>query len=152
MKKLVFVLFLVSIFLFGYEKQVVENKIEVEKTIPFIEDNINQKGEIIVTTHVSSSEDEKLPIIKIEENVGLWQIGIIAKNFDDSKLSYIYIDKKLNTVERFGKESDVTLTIFDSDLKEGEHKIEIVQFNNDKTSGKPINYKLCNYKVVLNKI
>lgn len=77
------------------------------------------------------------------------QVGLSSKDFDDSRVSYIYIDGKLNTVEKLGKESAVTLTICDNDLKEGKHKIEVVQFDNDKTNGTPITYKKCEYEIYI---
>ena len=42
---------------------------------------------------------------------------------------------------------NINLTIYEEDLNEGIHKIEVVQYHNNKTSGTPITYKNCNYKI-----
>lgn len=147
MKKLLFLLSIVTIFTVGCSKQVVENRVEFEKVIPpGLETNIGS-GSVIVTTHVSNPENGSIPTIYIDEKKGLGQLGLSSKNFDDSRLSYIYIDGKLNTIEKLGESSSVTLTICDDDLKEENHKIEVVQFDNDKTSGTPVTYKKCDYKI-----
>lgn len=147
MKKLLFLLFIVTIFTVGCSEQVVENRVEVEKVIPSgLETDIGS-GSVIVITRVSNSENGSIPIIYIDEKKGLGQLGLSSKNFDDSRLSYIYIDGKLNTIEKLGESSSVTLTICDDDLKEGNHKIEVVQFDNEKTSGTPITYKKCDYEI-----
>lgn len=149
MKKLLFLLCLMMVFTVGCSKEVVENRVEVEKTIPSgVEGDIG-KGSIIVTTHVSNSEDGSIPTVYRDEKKGLGQVGLSSKDFDDSRVSYIYIDGNLNTVEKLGKESSVTLTICDNDLKEGKHKIEVVQFDNDKTNGTPITYKKCEYEIYI---
>ena len=149
MKKLLFLIFLVMLFTIGCSNQVIENRVEVEKTIPSgVEGDIG-KGSIIVTTHVSSSEDGSIPTVYRDEKKGLGQVGLRAKGFDDSRASYIYIDGKLNTVENLGESTSVTLTICDSDLKEGKHQIEVIQFDNDKTRGTPITYKKCEYEVYI---
>lgn len=149
MKNLLLLLCLMMMFTGGCSKEVVENRVEVEKIIPSgVEGNLG-KGSIIVTTHVSSSEDGSIPTVYRDEKKGLGQVGLRAKGFDDSRASYIYIDGKLNTVENLGESTSVTLTICDSDLQEGKHQIEVVQFDNDKTNGKPITYKKCEYEVYI---
>ncbi|WP_250675435.1 hypothetical protein LZ906_011290 [Paraclostridium ghonii] len=147
MKKLLFLLFIIIIFNVGCSKQVVENRAEVEKNIPHGLETDTGSGSVIVTTHVSNSEDGSIPIIYTDEKKGLGQLGLSSKNFDDSRSSYIYIDGKLNTIEKLGESSSVTLTICDENLKEGKHKIEVVQFDNDKTNGTPITYKDCDYEI-----
>lgn len=147
MKKLLFLIFLVMLFTIGCSNQVIENRVEVEKIIPVgLKEDIG-KGSIIVTTHISNSQDGSIPTIYRDEKKSFGQIGISSKNFDDARPSYIYVDGKLNTVEKLGQSSSVTLTICDTDFKEGEHKIEIVQFDNSKTDGTPITYKQCKYKI-----
>lgn len=67
MKKLLFLLCLIMVFTVGCSKEVVENRVEVEKTIPSgVEGDIG-KGSIIVTTHVSNSEDGSIPTVYRDE-------------------------------------------------------------------------------------
>lgn len=60
------------------------------------------------------------------------QIGLSSENFDGSKLSYIYIDGMLNTKEQLGEMSQITMDLEKDALKNGEHKVEIVQYDNDE--------------------
>lgn len=144
---LLLLVFIIGIFLVGCSKEVVENKREVEKIVPTGLTNEIGEGNIIVTTPISTSENETTPIVYVDEYKGLAQLGFQSKGFDDSRLSYIYIDGKLNTIEELGDVNSITLTICEDDLKEGIHKIEVIQFDNDKTDGTPITYKACNYKI-----
>lgn len=75
------------------------------------------------------------------------QIGLDAESFDGSKLSYIYVDGMLNSKEQLGDMSQTTLTLEGDALKEGNHDVEVVQFDNDETTGNHIPYKKASYEV-----
>lgn len=81
------------------------------------------------------------------EDTLLNQIGLSSENLDGSKLSYIYIDGMLNTKEQLGEMSQVTMTLENDALKNGKHKVEIVQYDNDEQTGNPITYKTVSYEV-----
>lgn len=149
MKKiLLFILILnISMCTVACSKEVVENKTENEKVIPTGLTTEIGEGKINVTTPTSSSKDGTIPVIYTDEYRGLHQIGFQSEGFNNSKPSYIYIDGKLNTIEKLCESNSVALTICEEDLSEGLHKIEVVQFDNDKTSGIPIIYKNCKYEI-----
>ena len=150
MKKLLYlipIIILTIILIIGCSDKTVERKVNEDKIIPNTLTSEMGRGKIIITTHTNNSEDKETPVIYIDDYKGLVQLGLESKDFDSSKSSYIYIDGKLNTIEELGKSSSINLTICEEDLNEGMHKIEVVQFDNNKTSGTPITYKNCSYKI-----
>lgn len=150
MKKLLHlipIIILTIILIIGCSNKTVERKVNEDKVIPNTLTSEMGRGKIIITTPTNNSEDKETPVIYIDDYKGLVQLGLESKDFDSSKSSYIYIDGKLNTIEELGKSSSINLTICEEDLNEGMHKIEVVQFDNNKTSGTPITYKNCNYKI-----
>ncbi len=150
MKRLLYLfpmIFLVIILIVGCSEKIVDQKLKEDKVIPNKLTSEMGKGKIIITTPTNNSEDKETPVIYIDDYKGLVQLGLESKDFDSSKSSYIYIDEKLNTIEELGKSNSINLTIYEEDLNEGIHKIEVVQYHNNKTSGTPITYKNCNYKI-----
>ncbi len=150
MKRLLYLfpmIFLVIILIVGCSEKVVDQKLKEDKVIPNKLTSEMGKGKIIITTPTDNSEDKETPVIYIDDYKGLVQLGLESKDFDSSKSSYIYIDEKLNTIEELGKSNSINLTIYEEDLNEGIHKIEVVQYHNNKTNGTPITYKNCNYKI-----
>ncbi|MGL5754247.1 MAG: hypothetical protein ACRCYC_02880 [Paraclostridium sp.] len=150
MKRILLILTLILTmitFTIACSKDVVENKKEDIKIIPTGLSDEMGEGNITVTTPTSSSEGGTIPIIHIDEYRGLSQLGLKSDGFYNSKPSYIYIDGKLNAIEKLGELNSLTLTICEEDLSEGIHKIEVVQFENDKTSGTPVIYKNCKYEI-----
>lgn len=65
----------------------------------------------------------------------------------NSIVCIIYIYGMLNTKEQLGEMSQNTITLQDNSLREGKHKVEIVQYDNDEQIGTPITYKVVNYEV-----
>lgn len=53
----------------------------------------------------------------------------------------------LNTKEQLGEMTQTTITLQDNSLKEGKHKVEVVQYDNDEQTGNPITYKAATYEV-----
>lgn len=83
-------------------------------------------------------------IVFVGQDTLLEQIGLSAENFDGSKLSYVYIDGMLNTKEQLGEMTQTTITLQDNSLKEGKHKVEVVQYDNDEQTGTPATYEVKN--------
>ena len=148
MKKiLLLLLFIISIT--GCSKEIVENKVEEEKTIPNGLSIEKGEGNIYINTPTSIKEKGNIPILYTKEYEAFLHLGLQSDGIDNSKPSYIYIDEKLNSIERLSNENSATLTICDEEIKEGIHKVEIVQFDNDKTRGTPVLYKSCKYEIKL---
>jgi hypothetical protein len=61
--------------------------------------------------------------------------------------TYIYVDGMLNTKEQLGEMTQTSLTLEKDALKEGTHKVEVVQYENDDLKGKAITYKTASYEI-----
>lgn len=148
MKKIILNLVLISTLILcvsGCSNRIIENEVEVENFVPKGLTSEIGSGQFVITTPTGTSENN-IPVIFINEFKGLAQLGFQSEGFDGSRCTYIYIDGKLNTIERLGEMNTSTLTVDEEHLSNGIHKVEVVQFDNDKTSGTPITYKMCNYE------
>ncbi len=104
------------------------------------------KGKIFIVTPSGSSKNGKTPFIYVDENTAVTQISLEAIGIDGSKLSYIYIDGMENKKDQIG-DYQGTLSLEGDALKKGKHKVELVQYDNDKPKGKIITYKSSMYEV-----
>ncbi|MGL5749930.1 MAG: hypothetical protein ACRCXT_05350 [Paraclostridium sp.] len=136
----------ISILLGGCSNRIVEKDLEVENLVPSGLNNEIGSGQFVIST-ISTKSQEETPVIFVDEFKSLAQLGFQSEGFDGSRCSYIYIDGELNTIENLGEMNSITLTLGEENLIEGTHKVEVIQFDNDKTSGTPITYKISNYEV-----
>lgn len=74
-------------------------------------------------------------------------VDIILKttNFNSSRKSYIYIDGILAATANL--EAEQALRLQGRYLTAGTHKVEVIQYSNDSTSGSVITYKSASYQV-----
>ncbi|MGL5714238.1 MAG: hypothetical protein ACRCX2_14555 [Paraclostridium sp.] len=136
----------ISILLGGCSNRIVEKDLEVENLVPSGLNNEIGSGQFVIST-ISTKSQEETPVIFVDEFKSLAQLGFQSEGFDGGRCSYIYIDGELNTIENLGEMDSITLTLGEENLIEGTHKVEVIQFDNDKTSGTPITYKISNYEV-----
>lgn len=118
-----------------------------KKDIPEGLDKEVGNGTIVLSTAGGTTENGNTPIVFVGQDTLLDQIGLSAENFDGSKLSYVYIDGMINTKEQLGEMTQTTITLQDNSLKEGKHKVEVVQYDNDEQTGNPVTYKVETYEV-----
>jgi hypothetical protein len=104
------------------------------------------KGAICIATPSGTSENGNIPVLFASSNEELVQIGISFRDFDGSKLSYIYIDKILNSKEQYA-DADATLSLSGKNLAIGKHEVDVVQFDTDKPDGNIVTYKSTFYEV-----
>lgn len=103
------------------------------------------KGKIELSTPGGTSEGGKVPVLMVSKDDQIVQIGLNAMEFDGSKLSYIFVDGEEVAKEQLA-ETQTSIDLKGSALKAGKHKVEVVQFNNDKKDGKIITYKTSSYE------
>ena len=103
-------------------------------------------GTIYVSTPGGTSENGAVPILYIAEDEFYTQISLDATDFDGSKLSYIYLDGKLATKEQLADTQMILELKTSEQLSEGTHKVEVLQFDNDETSGNVITYKTTSFE------
>ena len=124
-----------------------KEEVSSKKDIPSGLDKEIGNGSVVLYTTGGTTENGNTPIVFVGQDTLLEQIGLSAENFDGSKLSYVYIDGMLNTKEQLGEMTQTTITLQDNSLKEGKHKVEVVQYDNDEQTGNPVTYKVATYEV-----
>ena len=105
------------------------------------------KGSIILRTAGGTSENGNVPVIFESKETQIDQIEIDSKDFDGSKLSFILVDGKEAAKEQLAEESQATFNLKGDMLKKGKHKVEVAQFEGDKTDGKILTYKTAEYEI-----
>ena len=103
-------------------------------------------GTMYISTPDGTSENNAVPVLFVEADDSLIQIGLNSAEMDGSKLSYIYVDGMLNTKEQLA-DSQITLDLQKDALATGTHKVEVVQYDNDQPDGKMVTYKAASYEV-----
>ncbi|MBZ6004479.1 hypothetical protein K1514_01115 [Paraclostridium bifermentans] len=124
-----------------------KEEVSSKKDIPSGLDKEIGNGTIVLSTTGGTTENGNTPVVFVGQDTLLEQIGLSAENFDGSKLSYVYIDGMINTKEQLGEMTQTTITLQDNSLKEGKHKVEVVQYDNDEQTGNPVTYKVATYEV-----
>lgn len=119
---------------------------ESEKDIPEGTFSDTGNGTMYISTPGGTSENGNVPVMYEEADVSMDQIGLDTAGFDGSKLSFIYIDGMLNSREQLA-DSQTTLTLEGDALKEGTHKVEVLQYENDEPSTSPVTYKSAEYEI-----
>ncbi|MBC1482151.1 hypothetical protein HCJ52_03940 [Listeria sp. FSL L7-1485] len=120
-------------------------KVEKKTSVEFPDKELGQ-GEIILKTESGSSEDGNIPFMYKEDDLLTPSIGFEAWEFDGSKLTYVYIDDVLNTKEQL-TDTQTSLDLTTNEYEAGEHEVKVVQFDNDKETGKIITYKTAKYEI-----
>lgn len=69
-------------------------------------------------------------------------IGIHTEDIDGSLMSYLYVDGMLVNVTQLGTSQDsVEIQDTPNAITEGEHKLQLVQYDNDSEDGEIVTYK-----------
>lgn len=66
------------------------------------------------------------------------QIGITAEGFDNTLISYIYIDGEEYSQDQYGEWVGTSIELTGNVLEEGEHKIEVKQYRDNDTNTDPL--------------
>lgn len=104
-------------------------------------------GKITLYTAGGNSENGNTPVIYAGAEDTLIQLSLGSRDFDGSKLSFIYIDGKFVDKEQLSEYSEVNVNLIEFMLNPGTHKVEVMQFDNDDTSTQPITYKTASYEI-----
>lgn len=105
------------------------------------------KGTFEISTPGGTSENGKTPAIFLDSGkLYNYEIGVHVRDFDGSKLSYVYIDGYLTSKEQYADEDSSIIAKSDR-LTVGKHKVEVVQYETDKPNGKMVTYKSASYEV-----
>ena len=104
-------------------------------------------GAIEIVCEGGSSKDGNIPIIYVEKDTVLLQIGLNAESFDGTKLSYVYVDGILNCKEQFGELTQSTINLEGDNLSSGKHMVQVVQYKDNDINKEVLTYKEAFYSV-----
>ncbi|OAA93250.1 hypothetical protein [Clostridium coskatii] len=103
-------------------------------------------GTFYISTPSGTSQNGAVPVIYADKNTQIEQIGINTSGFNGKNLSYIFVDGVLNSKEQLA-ESQSSINLKGNALKVGKHKVDVVQYNNNKTTDSVITHKTAYYEV-----
>ena len=128
------------------ETEVEETTTEDTKDFDGSELSDTGSGTFYISTAAGTSEDGSAPVLFVEEDTLLVQIGYTARDFDGSHLSFIYVDG-METDKSQIADTDGTLDLSEDALSTGTHTVEVVQYDSDDATGNVITYKSASYEV-----
>ncbi|ADK15668.1 hypothetical protein D9O40_04160 [Clostridium autoethanogenum] len=103
-------------------------------------------GTFYISTPSGTSQNGAVPVIYADKNTQIEQIGVNTSGFNGKNLSYIFVDGVLNSKEQLA-ESQSSINLKGNALKVGKHKVDVVQYNNNKTTDSVITHKTAYYEV-----
>lgn len=103
-------------------------------------------GIMYISTPGGTSEEGNIPTVLVQSDTVLEQIGVNTSNFNMESFSYVYIDSVLIEKDQFG-DSQSTISLEGEFLKEGEHIISVVQYDNNEEMGNITTYKEARYNI-----
>lgn len=103
-------------------------------------------GIFILSTAGGTSENGNIPVLYVEKDAIIIQIGIETSNFDGNKLSYIFIDGALIDKQQLA-DSQSVIDLSGDLLAVGTHSVEIFQYEDDNENGNVLTYKSAKYEI-----
>lgn len=105
------------------------------------------KGKITVSTPAGTSENGNVPVLFVEKDAVIIQIGLIGENLDGTKQCYIYINKKFQEKIQMGEHAQISLNLSKELLKPGIYTVTVVEFDNNEPNGKVTEYHETKYEI-----
>lgn len=119
-----------------------------ESKYPFPEDTTPIGDSLItITTPSGDSSNGNIPVLYVEQDAMLVQIGIDYEKFDGSRETFIYINEMFLTAEQFGEMGATTLNLEQDQLKPGDYTVTAVQFENNDPKQKPTHLVQAKYEI-----
>lgn len=104
-------------------------------------------GKLFVSDKSASSTTDsgKVPVIYTNKNDKSGEVELNSSGLNSENTSYIFIDGIYNSKKHLSGKSNIKLKA--DEIKTGKHKVDIVQFANNKTSDKVITHKTAYYEI-----
>ncbi|WP_446898435.1 hypothetical protein ACSVC9_00470 [Clostridium sp. LBM24168] len=100
--------------------------------------------------HISSSsnkfKDGNIPIIDTKQNNSSQKVEIVPSEFNNKYLSYIFVDGTFNSKQQLSN-NKTNIGLKGNSIKAGKHRIDIVQFNNNKSTDTVLTHKTAYYYI-----
>ena len=94
--------------------------------------------EVMQNTTAKFTIDEGQEMVYYSSLEDSIQIGITAEGFDNTLISYIYIDGEEYSQDQYGEWIGTSIELTGNVLEEGEHKIEVKQYRDNDTNTDPL--------------
>ena len=98
----------------------------------------NGTEQVIQNTTAKFTIDEGQEMVYYSSLEDSIQIGITAEGFDNTLISYIYIDGEEYSQDQYGEWVGTSIELTGNVLEEGEHKIEVKQYRDNDTNTDPL--------------
>lgn len=103
-------------------------------------------GKFYISPSSNKFKEGNIPIIDIKKNTSSQKVEINPSEFNNKYQSYIFIDGKYNSKKQLSSsKSDIELK--GDNIKTGKHKVDVVQFNNNKTTDTVLTHKTTYYYI-----
>ncbi|MHC6178304.1 hypothetical protein ACYUJ6_00250 [Clostridium sp. JNZ X4-2] len=103
-------------------------------------------GKFYVSPSSNTFKNGDIPIISIKKNTSSQKVEIVPSEFNNKYLSYIFIDGAFNSKKQLSS-SKTNMELKGNDIKTGKHKIDVIQFNNDKSTDTVVTHKTAYYYI-----
>ncbi|MEY7998942.1 hypothetical protein AB8U03_01795 [Clostridium sp. Mt-5] len=103
-------------------------------------------GKFYISSSSNTFKDGNIPIINIKKNTSSQKVEIVPSEFNNKYLSYIFIDGIFNSRKQLSN-NKTNIELKGNDIKAGKHKIDIIQFNNNKTTDTVLTHKISYYYI-----
>ncbi|CAB1262398.1 hypothetical protein ACFHWD_11235 [Clostridium sp. MT-14] len=103
-------------------------------------------GKFYISPSSNTFKDGNVPIINIKKNTSSQKVEITPSEFNNKYMSYIFIDGVFNSKKQLSN-SKTNMELKGNDIKTGKHKVDIIQFNNNKTTDTVLTHKTAYYYV-----
>jgi hypothetical protein len=128
------------------EPQTVEK--QEESKYPFPSAATTGEAKLTVSTPSGDSSSGTAPVLFVNPDDILIQIGADLENFQGDKQTFIYVDKIFQTTEQVGELTQTSVDLSENQLEVGVHKVTAIQFeNDDPVNGNVINFVEAEYEV-----
>lgn len=104
-------------------------------------------AKITLSTPAGDSSNGNVPVLFINPDDMIIQIGADYENFQGDKQTFIYVDKLFEETKQIGQLTQSSVDLEENKLKPGVHTVTAVQFENDDPAGKVINFVEAKYEV-----
>lgn len=103
-------------------------------------------GKFYVSPSSNTFKNGNIPIISIKKNTSSQKVEIVPSEFNNKYLSYIFIDGAFNSKKQLSS-SKTNMELKGNDIKAGKHKIDVIQFNNNKSTDTVLTHKTAYYYI-----
>lgn len=116
----------------------------------FADETDKGEGTFNIAYKSGSTADGEEVVVFYDKNTFPTEISVITKDIDGSKLSYIYADGQLVVKEQLGdSQRGVQIQDVKTAITEGDHKLQLVQYEDDKEDGTVVTFKEQPYTIKL---